>query len=156
MPLGSFEAQANERGERLIWLPPDVLAKLKAMRGPGKSSSGAILALAEGECLTRILRASSTLRGGGAEQHMIRDFPGKSRKAILRRKSTPHPGYLFKTPTHWRMRAEKMRTLAEEADNPTVRSMMLRIAADYDRLAESSNDLASHNSIMFKIGGSET
>ena len=54
------------------------------------------------------------------------------------------------------MRAEKMRTLAEEADDPTVRSMMLRIAADYDRLAESSNDLAAHNSIMFKIGGSET
>jgi hypothetical protein len=74
----------------------------------------------------------------------------------LRRKSTPHTSYLFKTSIHWRMRAEKMRTLAEEADDPTVRSMMLRIAADYDRLAESSNDLAAHNSIMFKIGGSET
>ena len=28
--------------------------------------------------------------------------------------------------------------------------MMLRIAADYDRLAESSNDLAAHDSIMFR------
>ena len=101
MPLGSFEAQANKRGERLIWLPPDVLAKLKAMRSrqelfrrdpsAGGGSRGG------GECLTRILRASSKLRGGGAEQRMIRDFPGKSRKAVLRRKSTPHPGYLFKT-----------------------------------------------------------
>jgi hypothetical protein len=90
------------------------------------------------------------LRGGGSEQRMIRAFLGKFRKAILRRKSIPHPDYLFKTPTHWRMRAEKMRTLAEEADDPTVRSMMLRIAADYDRLAESSSDLAVHDSIMFR------
>jgi hypothetical protein len=48
------------------------------------------------------------------------------------------------------MRAEKMRTLAEEADDPTVRALMLRIAADYERLAESANDLAAHDSIMFR------
>jgi hypothetical protein len=90
------------------------------------------------------------LTGGGAEQRMIQAFLGKFRKAILRCKSIPHPDYLFKTPTHWRMRAEKMRTLAEEANDQTVRAMMLRIAADYDRLAESSNDLAAHDSIMFR------
>jgi hypothetical protein len=47
MPLGSvaFDAQANERGERLIWLPPDVLAKLRAMRGPGEDYSTVILRL---------------------------------------------------------------------------------------------------------------
>jgi hypothetical protein len=39
MPLGSvgYENQTNEKGERLIWLPPDVLAKL--IRGPGDSFS---------------------------------------------------------------------------------------------------------------------
>jgi hypothetical protein len=68
----------------------------------------------------------------------------------LRRKSVPHPDYLFKTQTHWGMRAEKMRTLAEEADDSTVRAMMLRIAADYDRLAESADDRAAHDSIMFQ------
>jgi len=86
---------------------------------------------------------------------MIRAFLGKFRKAILRRKSIPHPGYLFKTPTHWRMRAEKMRTLAEEAIDSTVRAMMLRIAADYDRLAESADDRAAHDSIMFRTAESE-
>ena len=48
------------------------------------------------------------------------------------------------------MRAEKMRTLAEEADDPTLRAMMFRIAADYYRLAESANDRAAHDSIMFR------
>ena len=35
--LGSvgFENAVNERGERLIWLAPNVVNRLKAMRGPG-------------------------------------------------------------------------------------------------------------------------
>jgi hypothetical protein len=53
------------------------------------------------------------------------------------------------------MRAEKMRTLAEEANDSTVRAMMLRIASDYDRLAESADDRAAHDSIMFRTAESE-
>ena len=71
-------------------------------------------------------------------------------QAILRRKSIPHPSYPFANAIHWRMRAKKMRTLAEEANDPTVRAMMIRIAADYDRLAKSADDRAAHDSIMFR------
>ena len=49
LPLGSvgYENEVNEKGERLIWLDPAVLARLKAMRGPGESYSDVILRLAE-------------------------------------------------------------------------------------------------------------
>jgi hypothetical protein len=57
---------------------------------------------------------------------------------------------LFKTATHWRRRAEEMRALAEDAVDATVRSMMLRIAADYDRRALNANDPAAQHSIMFQ------
>jgi hypothetical protein len=45
LPLGSvgYENAANERGERLIWLDPAILARLRAMRGPGKSWSDVII-----------------------------------------------------------------------------------------------------------------
>ena len=68
----------------------------------------------------------------------------------MRRKRIPHPSYPFENAKHWRLRAEAMRTLAEEAIDSTVREMMLRIAADYDRLAESADDRAAHDSIMFR------
>ena len=50
LPLGSvgYENATNEKGERLIWLDPGVLARLKAMRGPGESYSDVILRLASG------------------------------------------------------------------------------------------------------------
>jgi len=44
-----------------------------------------------------------------------------------------------------------MRTLAEEVQDPTVRVMMLRIAADYERLAENADDRAAQDSIMFRV-----
>jgi hypothetical protein len=38
LPFGSvgYENGTNEKGERLIWLPPDAIAKLKRLRGPGE------------------------------------------------------------------------------------------------------------------------
>jgi hypothetical protein len=48
LPLGSvgYENATNEKGERLIWLEPNVVDRLKAMRRPGESYSDVILRLA--------------------------------------------------------------------------------------------------------------
>jgi hypothetical protein len=48
LPLGSvsYENKVNEKGERLIWLDPRVVDRLRAMRGPGESYSDVILRLA--------------------------------------------------------------------------------------------------------------
>lgn len=68
-----------------------------------------------------------------------------------RRTSIPPLGYLCKSATHWHMRAEEIRTLAEDAQDSTVRAMMLRIAADYDRLAGNAADRTAQDSIMFRV-----
>ena len=39
-------------------------------------------------------------------------------------------------PEHWRNRAEQARTLANQMTDEVSKQTMLRIAADYDRLAE--------------------
>ena len=51
------------------------------------------------------------------------------------------------TPTHWRLRAQEMPTVTEEAPDPVVREMMLRLAADFDRLAERAESGASSSAI---------
>ncbi len=40
-----YESEANERGERLIWLEEGWVNRLGAMRGPGESYSDVILRL---------------------------------------------------------------------------------------------------------------
>jgi hypothetical protein len=48
LPLGSvaYEAEVTAKGERLIWIEPSVVDRLKATRGPGESYSDVILRLA--------------------------------------------------------------------------------------------------------------
>jgi hypothetical protein len=49
MPLGNvgFENALNEKGERLIWLEPSVVDRLRSLRGPGESFSDVILRFVE-------------------------------------------------------------------------------------------------------------
>jgi hypothetical protein len=51
LPLGSvaFENKIDENGDRLIWLEPNVVDRLRALRGRGQSYSDVILRLAETE-----------------------------------------------------------------------------------------------------------
>jgi hypothetical protein len=53
----------------------------------------------------------------------------------MKREETLEPRNIFKTPAHWRARAEEARTIAEGATDPTVRGLMIGIADCYDRLA---------------------
>jgi hypothetical protein len=49
LPLSSVRFEpADARGERMVWLDPAIVARLKAMRGPGESYSDGVLRLAKG------------------------------------------------------------------------------------------------------------
>jgi hypothetical protein len=41
-------------------------------------------------------------------------------------------------PEHWRQRAEKARTLAEQLSNPAAKAAMLSIAEQYEQQAEAA------------------
>ena len=46
------------------------------------------------------------------------------------------PASFINDPKHWRDRAEEMRTLAEAMKDQISREMVLRIAQDYEKLAQ--------------------
>ena len=49
LPLGSvgYENEVDEKGERYVWLPPNIVDRLRHLRGPGERYSDVILRLAK-------------------------------------------------------------------------------------------------------------
>jgi hypothetical protein len=50
------------------------------------------------------------------------------------------PASFINEPKHWRDRAEEMRTLAEVMKDQISREMILRIAQDYEKLAQRAEE----------------
>jgi hypothetical protein len=52
------------------------------------------------------------------------------------------PASFINDPEHWRQRAEEARRLAEQINDSAAKETMLRVAADYDRLATRAEERA--------------
>ena len=52
------------------------------------------------------------------------------------------PASFINDPEHWRQRAEEIRTLADDMKDDISKQMMLRIAGDYERLAQRAEERA--------------
>ena len=46
------------------------------------------------------------------------------------------PSHFVNDPKHWEQRVEQMRMLADQIKDAEAKAVMLRIAADYDKLAK--------------------
>ena len=68
------------------------------------------------------------------------------------RADTFRPSDVFKTAAYWRARAEEVRTIADGGKDPSAKAIMLRIAADYDRLAEHACESAALDLRLEGIG----
>jgi hypothetical protein len=87
-----------------------------------------------------MLVATAAVRSGGAEVRL--NFSAARRSWEMSRK-------FIWDPEHWRFRAEEARTVADQMTHEEARTIMRRIAMDYDRLAK----LAEVQLIQEEIGG---
>jgi hypothetical protein len=59
----------------------------------------------------------------------------------------------FNDPEHWRQQADEARAIARQLPNPESKAVMMRIAADYDRLAERARARADEVANRRKYNG---
>jgi hypothetical protein len=52
------------------------------------------------------------------------------------------PTHILDDPDHWHGRAKEARALAEQMSDPAARAAMLRIAGDYERIAQHAEQRA--------------
>ena len=97
LPFGtvSFENKTNQNGERLIWLEPRVVDRLKSLRGRGESYSQVILRLAE--------REPSGSHHRGIVAHLVQSLSGRlvlsAQFMKPRYDSDRTPSYVHSTPS---------------------------------------------------------
>ena len=66
--------------------------------------------------------------------------PGVRSAGFSLKTPCPMPASFINEPEHWRHRAEEIRTLADGMKDEISKQMMLRIAQDYDRLAQRAEE----------------
>ena len=68
----------------------------------------------------------------------------------MQRESVLNPGDVIQSAAYWRLRAEELRTIADDAHDPGAKAIMMRIAAD--RLARHADDSAALDSMLMRVG----
>ncbi len=99
--------------------------------------SGTLLASARLQRAPRVHHLANSARataGDGACAESARDRQGQAARTTRTLRQMLSPSW--NTPRNWQMRAEEIRTLAEGMHDVEAKAIMLRIADDYERLAE--------------------
>jgi hypothetical protein len=73
---------------------------------------------------------------------LLGDFPVRLSRSYNRSGAGMTGQHFINDPQHWRARAKEARILANQMNNSEAKTAMLRIAADYEDLAQRAEDRA--------------